>query len=604
MFIYCHTATASRTTLSQEQTGTMQTVASEVQQQEPLVVGGVPEHFNLPWHLAQERGLFDKYGVKVEFREQKLGTGAMINGAKTGELDVIVALTEGLVKDIASGSNLRLLGTYVGSPLCWAISTGTRSKIQTAEDLRGGTFAISRPGSGSNLMAYVLAMERGWNPETDVKFETKGNITQLCEGVNDLSTDAFLWETFTTKPYHDDGTVRRVGDVTTPWPCFMLAATTDVLGTKLDQIRRATLAVHEAAQMFHEEQDTMPSLIAERYGLRLEDATQWYSQVSIVAERYISPAALSKTIAILQTCGQLDKDKEYDVSTLVDPELAELRHDLTSMGLYERESLVRYLYRQLQANGKERGLLSYQDLLPFDQHHYHGTDAVDQAIQSCRITNDSLVVNIGSGLGGPARYMAGAKGARVIASELLPELHRASQELTERCQLQHLVTHLGGDFTETATTIARASVNAVVSWLTILHFDDRVALFKQCYDLLAPGGYFFAADFYQRSPLTKRERLVLETNVGCSTLAPSLLDYQQELVRAGFKIIRVEDTTDDFTTYTSQRAESFESDKSLVELLDTSDHQAMANFYKQVAQLYKDGNLGGLVVVAQKPVGW
>jgi sulfonate transport system substrate-binding protein len=45
----------------------------------PVVrVGGVPEHFNFAWHLAAERGLFEKNGVKVEWVDQPLGTGQMI----------------------------------------------------------------------------------------------------------------------------------------------------------------------------------------------------------------------------------------------------------------------------------------------------------------------------------------------------------------------------------------------------------------------------------------------------------------------------------------------------------------------------------------------
>ena len=39
-----------------------------------------------------------------------------------GDVDVVVALTEGLVLKIAQGSDMRLLGTYVASPLCWAVS--------------------------------------------------------------------------------------------------------------------------------------------------------------------------------------------------------------------------------------------------------------------------------------------------------------------------------------------------------------------------------------------------------------------------------------------------------------------------------------------------
>jgi hypothetical protein len=48
-------------------------------------------------------------------------------------------------------------------------------------------------------MAFVLAMQRGWNPQTDISFEIKGSFENLRNGVNDNSTAAFMWETFTTK---------------------------------------------------------------------------------------------------------------------------------------------------------------------------------------------------------------------------------------------------------------------------------------------------------------------------------------------------------------------------------------------------------------------
>ncbi len=42
-------------------------------------VGGVPEHFNLPWHLAKETGLFAKHNVDVQWTDVPNGTGAMVN---------------------------------------------------------------------------------------------------------------------------------------------------------------------------------------------------------------------------------------------------------------------------------------------------------------------------------------------------------------------------------------------------------------------------------------------------------------------------------------------------------------------------------------------
>jgi sulfonate transport system substrate-binding protein len=126
----------------------------------------------------------------------------MIQNLKNGSLDVIVALTEGIVADIARGSDLRILGTYVESPLCWAVSAGAQSDIRSIEDLRGQTIGISRLQSGSHLMSFVLAHQRQWDT-SGLKFEVKGNFDNLCKSVNDGSTQAFLWESFMTKPWHD-----------------------------------------------------------------------------------------------------------------------------------------------------------------------------------------------------------------------------------------------------------------------------------------------------------------------------------------------------------------------------------------------------------------
>ena len=198
----------------------------------PVVrIGGVPEHFNYLFKLAEQQGIFKKYGVKVEFVVCACGTGAMIKSLKEKkEVDLIVALTEGLIADIAKdlskkdsdgGDVIQLLGTYVNSPLCWAISAGKdRNDINDTGDIRNKTFGVSRYGSGSHLMAYVLAMQRGWDPQKDISFKVIGNFQQLRDSCNqksqdtELNTDVFMWETFTTKPFHDSGEIKRVGDIT------------------------------------------------------------------------------------------------------------------------------------------------------------------------------------------------------------------------------------------------------------------------------------------------------------------------------------------------------------------------------------------------------
>ena len=69
-----------------------------------LKVGGVPEHFNLPWRLAIEEGLFREQNIMLHWSDMSGGTGQMIKGLETGSIDVAVVLTEGITKAILLAS--------------------------------------------------------------------------------------------------------------------------------------------------------------------------------------------------------------------------------------------------------------------------------------------------------------------------------------------------------------------------------------------------------------------------------------------------------------------------------------------------------------------
>lgn len=269
-------------------------------------VGGVPEHFNYPIKLAQQKKLFEKHGVQVEWVVMKCGTGQMIEALKAGAVDMIIALTEGLVKDIAQGSDLRLLATYVESPLCWAVSAGQQAAVESLEDLKGGTFGISRYTSGSHLMAYTLAMQHSWDPQTDLAFQVEGNFKNLRNGVNCGTSDAFMWETFTTKPYHDSGELKRVGEIYTPWPAFMLAARRSTIDRDPESLRAVLAGIREAAAYFHRAIYLMPRTISTEFGLQPSDAEAWYKGVRISGSTTVARSAIEKATDVLTNVGVLE----------------------------------------------------------------------------------------------------------------------------------------------------------------------------------------------------------------------------------------------------------------------------------------------------------
>ncbi len=236
-------------------------------------IAGVPEHFNLPWHMALEEGAFADRGIDLQWHDVPEGTGKMCGMLRSGEVDMAVVLTEGVIKNIADGGDIRIAQGYVDSPLLWGIHVAKGSRFTSITELEGGKAAISRFGSGSHLMAYVMAKKEGWDP-SQLSFEVvntmDGAVTALQEG----HADFFMWEHFTTKPLVEKGTFRRLGNCPTPWPCFVIAVSGNSVRENPGLIRH----ILEVINVYTSDFKRIPSIdrtLANRYQLRLEDVNTW-----------------------------------------------------------------------------------------------------------------------------------------------------------------------------------------------------------------------------------------------------------------------------------------------------------------------------------------
>ena len=138
-----------------------------------------------------------------------------------------------------------------------------------------------------------------------------------------------------------------------------------------------------------------------------------------------------------------------------------VEEEIKSMKLY---NFIDRVYNELKELGKEiEGDLSIDELSSFDQLHYHGTESIDFTIEKLGINSNSRVLEIGSGIGGPSRYLAQATGAKVTALELQEDHHLVGIDLTKRCGLENNVEHLCGDFLD--MSLPAENYDAVVSWL-------------------------------------------------------------------------------------------------------------------------------------------
>lgn len=236
-------------------------------------IGGVPEHFNLPWHLCIEEGTFKKEGVDLSWKDFPDGTGAMARALRENELDAAVILTEGIVKEIIAGSPVKIVQEYIATPLIWGIHVAFSSNYQSLEDLRDEKAAISRFGSGSHLMAYVNAKNAGWNPD-NLEFEVVKDIEGAVDALKAGRAGYFLWEHFTTKPLVDDGIFRRLGDCPSPWPCFVIAVRKDFLQENPETIQAMLHNINKTTASF-KEIPAIDEVLSKKYGQTRDDINQW-----------------------------------------------------------------------------------------------------------------------------------------------------------------------------------------------------------------------------------------------------------------------------------------------------------------------------------------
>jgi ABC-type nitrate/sulfonate/bicarbonate transport system substrate-binding protein len=236
-------------------------------------VGGVPEHFNEPWYLAVEAGAFAATGTPIDWIDQPGGTGQMTTGLADGDLDVAVALTEGVVAAIANGLDAAIVDTYVSSPLQWGVHVAAESPHERIADLATARVAVSRHGSGSHLMAHVMADRAGFTLSDD-RLVVVGGIDGAARALPAGEADVFLWDRSMTQPLVDAGILRRIAVEPTPWPAFVVAARADVIRERAAELRTVLVVAATSAALFARRPDRA-LLVTRRHGLAADVAEAW-----------------------------------------------------------------------------------------------------------------------------------------------------------------------------------------------------------------------------------------------------------------------------------------------------------------------------------------
>ena len=266
------------------------------------------------------------------------------------------------------------------------------------------------------------------------------------------------------------------------------------------------------------------------------------------------------------------------------------------MKLYKN---VERIFNELKELDKDKSKkLKVKDLTKFDQLHYNGTKAVDFAIKKIGINSKKKILEIGSGIGGPSRYISYKTKAMVTALELQKDQNKVAKILTKKCELNKYVKHKEGDILE--YNVNQKKYDAIVSWLTLYHIKKHKRLLKKCNDLISKNGYFFAEDIIAQKKLNKKDLSTLSKELYANYL-PSYNEYIKDLENAGFKIIYHKNMSKNWKNFVNKRKNLYNKNKNRnLKIHGNEIFENVFNFYSVVDKFFASKKIGGIIVIAKK----
>jgi len=272
------------------------------------------------------------------------------------------------------------------------------------------------------------------------------------------------------------------------------------------------------------------------------------------------------------------------------------KFNIKSMKLYNN---VNRIFNELRDIGKDKSkFLKIEDLINFDQLHYCGTDAVDFAIKKTQINSNKSILEVGSGIGGPARYIAYKTKASVTALEIQADQNKIAEDLTKKCKLSKNVKNIKGDILN--YNWKNKKFNVLVSWLAFYHIKNQKKLLDNCFNLIKKNGYYYAEDLICEKKINTRNLTELSKELYANYL-PTYEKYLSLLEKKGFKIIYHRNMSSKWARFVKKRKLSYQKNKNRnIRVHGKITYGNIGYFYKIVHKHFKLKNIGGIRVVAKK----
>ena len=208
---------------------------------------------------------------------------------------------------------------------------------------------------------------------------------------------------------------------------------------------------------------------------------------------------------------------------------------------YASGDLLQRLRAALAEDGADPDNPSVAALAPYDQFHGRGLDATEEIAARLAISADHHILDVGSGIGGPARYMADRFGCRVSGIDLTAEFCQVARELTRLLGLEEKVSIHEGD--ALAMPFEAERFDGAYSMNVSMNIADKDGLYRSIHRVLKPGGWLVLSEI-ARGPGGDVTFPVPWAGESGSSFLATPVQTTERLETAGFAVETLSNVTD------------------------------------------------------------
>lgn len=206
---------------------------------------------------------------------------------------------------------------------------------------------------------------------------------------------------------------------------------------------------------------------------------------------------------------------------------------------YERGNLLERLCAALANDGVDPRNPTMEALAHYDQFHGRGLEATEELAEVLDVGSNDHLLDVGSGIGGPARYLSQRFGCRVTGIDLTAEFCEVARELTRLLGLTQRVSFEHGNALD--MPFESASFDGAYSMNVSMNIADKSKLYGEIHRVLRPGGWLALSELALGAAGGPEYPTPWALTEASSFLATSS-DTLQWLQASGFTVVQSRDT--------------------------------------------------------------